>query len=476
MAESSQLAEIRVIQGGMGSGVSGWPLARAVSLSGQLGVVAGSGLDAILTRRLQDGDPTGDLRRALEHFPVPAVAREVLERWFRPEGRAPQEPYRVPPLDGLARNPARQRLIAVAAFVEIWLAKEGHDRPVGLNLLTKIPMPNLASLYGAMLAGVDVVLMGAGIPRDIPAALDELAEQRRAALRMEVEGLRPEDAPFFELDPVALGLAVDRSLRRPAFLPIVASNLLATLLARKSSGRVDGLVIEAHSAGGHVAPPRGESRTNERGEPVYGERDVVDFERVAALGLPFWLAGGQGWPGRLQAARDAGAAGVQVGTLFAWCEESGLMPQLKRQVIDLALADRIDVVTDSRASPTGFPFKVARVPGTLSEPDVHASRDRVCDLGYLRTAHARADGTLVFRCPAEPLAQHLAKGGSVEDAEGRKCLCNALLANVGVGQVRAGGVRELPLLTSGDDLRHLGRFLAGRRTYAAADVLRHVMA
>ena len=32
----------------------------------------------------------------------------------------------------------------LASFVEVWLAKEGHDGPVGVNLLTKIQLPNLA--------------------------------------------------------------------------------------------------------------------------------------------------------------------------------------------------------------------------------------------------------------------------------------------------------------------------------------------
>ncbi|MCP5523356.1 MAG: hypothetical protein H7A46_17610 [Verrucomicrobiales bacterium] len=65
-------------------------------------------------------------------------------------------------------------LTVVASFVEVFLAKEGHAGRVGINLLEKIQLPTLAALFGAMLAGVDVVLMGAGIPRLIPGALDNL--------------------------------------------------------------------------------------------------------------------------------------------------------------------------------------------------------------------------------------------------------------------------------------------------------------
>ena len=64
--------------GRQGVGVSGWPLARAVARTGQLGVVSGVALDATLARRLQLGDPGGHLRRALAHFPVPAAAERIV--------------------------------------------------------------------------------------------------------------------------------------------------------------------------------------------------------------------------------------------------------------------------------------------------------------------------------------------------------------------------------------------------------------
>ena len=71
------------------------------------------------------------------------------------------------------------------------------------------------------------------------------------------------------------------------------------MLARKASGRIDGFVIEGPTAGGHNAPPRGEPRFNPLGEPLYGERDVVDLAKLVELGLPFWLAGGAGRPTRI---------------------------------------------------------------------------------------------------------------------------------------------------------------------------------
>jgi nitronate monooxygenase len=124
------------------------------------------------------------------------------------------------------------------------------------------------------------------------------------------------------------------------------------------------------------------------------------------------------------------------------------------------------------ASPTGFPFKVGEIQGTLSDPAHYQQRRRICDLGYLRHLYRRADGTIGYRCPSEPLEQYLRKGGTAEQTLGRKCICNGLPANVGLGQVRAEGPNELPLVTAGDDLARLAQFLApGCDSYSAADVL-----
>jgi NAD(P)H-dependent flavin oxidoreductase YrpB (nitropropane dioxygenase family) len=93
MQEHSAVPLPPVIQGGMGVAVSSWPLARAVAAAGQLGVISGTALDAVLARRLQDGDPGGHLRMALAAFPVPEMAEHVLARYFRLGGRGPGEPY-----------------------------------------------------------------------------------------------------------------------------------------------------------------------------------------------------------------------------------------------------------------------------------------------------------------------------------------------------------------------------------------------
>src|SRR5208283_1213849 len=174
-----------IIQGGMGVAVSGWTLARAVSRLGQLGVVSGTGLAIILARNLQLGDLDGQLRHALNRFPIPAIATRVLEQYYIPGGKSPSAPFKPAPMPTLHPGAALVELTVVANFVEVFLAKEGHGGLVGINFLEKIQLPTLPSLYGAMLANVDYVLMGAGIPRAIPGALDRLAAGEPAQIKID---------------------------------------------------------------------------------------------------------------------------------------------------------------------------------------------------------------------------------------------------------------------------------------------------
>ncbi|MBT8405547.1 MAG: nitronate monooxygenase [Gemmatimonadetes bacterium] len=458
----------------MGVGVSNWRLARTVSTNGGLGVVSGTGLDSLFVRRLQDGDVGGHLRRAMAHFPIPGVAEAALERYFRPGGLEPGEGYRLLPMYRQVVDAARHQLTVLANFVEVHLAREGHDGPVGINLLTKIQLPNLGSLYGAMLAGVDYVLMGAGIPREIPGALDGLARGEPVAITLDATGLERGEREMIPFDPAQIHDGPVPELPRPRFLAIVASNSLATMLSRKSTGRVDGFIIEGPTAGGHNAPPRGKTTFNERGEPQYGPRDVVDLDGIAKLGRPFWIAGGAGHPDRLREALAAGATGIQVGTLFAYCDESGLPAEHKRDVVLASQTGEIEVVTDGRASPTGFPFKAVQLENTLSSDQVFESRPRCCDLGYLRTPYRNERGGVSFRCASEPIETFVKKGGDRAETVGRKCLCNALMANLDHAQTQKDGTVEPALFTAGDDLQQLGRFLDGRTSYSATDVLAYL--
>ncbi|MGV8040252.1 MAG: hypothetical protein AB2L07_09295 [Thermoanaerobaculaceae bacterium] len=180
--------------------------------------------------------------------PDPSIADRIIRTYHagsRPQGAR----VRLPGAHSLRDSHELLQETIAGTFVEVFLAREGHDRPVGMNLLTKIQLPTLAALYGAMLAGVDVVIMGAGIPREVPAILDALATHRDVSMAVHVEGghgetttsassPEPRDALVANLPP---------ELRRPLFFPIVSSNLLATTMVRKSSGR--------GRRAGHRGPP-----------------------------------------------------------------------------------------------------------------------------------------------------------------------------------------------------------------------------
>ena len=459
----------------MGVAVSGWRLARAVSETGQLGVVSGTALASVYARQLQLGDPDGHLARATAQFPLPAMAARVWQQYFIPGGKAAEAPFKATPMPSLAPGPALVELTVLANFAEVFLAKAGHAGRVGINFLEKIQMPTLPSIYGAMLAKVDYILMGAGIPRSIPGVLDLFARGEPAELKIDVRGAKPEDNCLSTFDPRTIFNGPAPELLRPQFLAIISSATLALTLARKSNGKVDGFIVEGAVAGGHNAPPRGPLTLSAAGEPVYGPRDVPELAKIREIGLPFWLAGAYAQPEKIAEARQLGAAGVQLGTVFAFCNESGVTAALKRQLFQLSRIAPLRVFTDPLASPTGFPFKVIQLLGTLSEEVQYFARERICDLGYLREAYRKDDGSTGYRCASEPVEDYVKKGGTVEDTVGRKCLCNGLMATVGLGQWRPSGPED-PILTAGDDVANLIRYLpADRDSYGAADAIRWLL-
>lgn len=459
-----------IIQGGMGVGVSGWQLARAVSSAGQLGVVSGTMIDVVVARNLQLGDSGGHIRRALANFPNKDIAARFQDRYFIEGGKAAEASFRTVPMSSLPATTSSLEISVLSSYVTVWLAKEGHDGAVGLNLLEKSQIPTMPFLYGAMLAGVDYVLMGAGIPRQIPGVLDRLAGGEAAELRIDVTGAT--EPVMLTFDPLAVCKIPPPALKRPAFLAVVSSAVLAKTLRNKASGHVDGFVVEFPIAGGHNAPPRGGMKLDDAGEPLYGPRDAIDTAAIRELGLPFWLAGGYGQAGKLREAQDAGAVGIQVGTAFALSQESGFDPALKERIVTAIRAGDLRVFTDPAASPTGFPFKVANVPNTLAEPSIYDSRNRICDIGVLREPFMKADGSVGFRCSAEPVDSYLAKGGDIARTVGAKCLCNSLGASIGLGQHRSDGSDEAALITLGDDIASISALLpANGETYAARDLI-----
>ena len=437
-----------IIQGGMGIAVSNWELAKTVSMQGQLGVVSGTAIDNVLARRLQDGDNSGICRRAMKHFPNQDLVQRILNKYFIEGGKPADTPYVMVPKITLEQKKDAQEILVLANFVEVWLAKEGHSGIVGINFLHKIQMTTAASVLGAMIAGVDYIIMGAGIPRELPKLIRQIAKLEIGSVPVDVIGGPAVQTQINPLDFVNS----DFKMKKPKFLAIISVDVLGTYLARDEETRPDGFIIEHNSAGGHNAPPRGKYELDDNGEPIYGPKDIADLEKMKKLGLPFWMAGTYGNPNRVKEALDSGAAGVQVGTLFALSNHSGFSNKTRKQLIEKLKSNTLDIKTDIKASPTSFPIKIAKLEGHTSTVEGFALRPKLCDLGYLREPVLSETGRTIYRCPSEPDDQFIKKGGAVEDIDGRKCLCNGLMANIGLPQVRRDGYVEAPIVTLGSDV------------------------
>jgi nitronate monooxygenase len=456
----------------MGIAISGWPLARAVASMGQLGVVSGTAIDNVFVRRLQDHGIDDELQRALDSFPAQSVVNDIVGKYGSTR-RTGSTPYRSLPALTMGSKGRAIDAIVLASFVEVTLAKMGHRGIVGINLLTKVQLPTAPTLYGAILAGVDYVLMGAGVPTHIPGVLEQLSRNEPVTLPHNVTGASSDDpVSSLHFDPTPY--LPPHPLRRPNFVGIISSHVLATALVKRSNGPVDGFVVERPSAGGHNAPPRGAFEVDDKGNPQYGERDMVDFEVLNGLGKPYWVGGGVTSADDVHDAFSLGATGVQVGTLFAYCDESGMDVDLRRRVLDEIRTGSLSVKTSLHASSTGYPFKVAAVSGTVSDATVYAERERKCDLGYLREAYLKPNGSLGYRCTAEPVDAFIRKGGALEATDDTTCLCNGLMSTCGLGQYRADGHREPPIVTSGDSINDIRQLLGDRQSYTARDVIAHL--
>jgi NAD(P)H-dependent flavin oxidoreductase YrpB (nitropropane dioxygenase family) len=429
----------------MGISISSWRLARAVAQRGHLGVVSGTAIEQVIAARLQEGDVDGHLRRAFDAFPDRALADRVFERWHRSEGLSEPGAYQPLPMFRLQPPTDLLELTVIAAFAEVYLAKEGVTGPIGINLLEKIQTPTLPTLYGALLANVDYVLMGAGIPRHIPAHLAKLINHQATSLQLTVEGGDAANMPFNPRDVLTVDLP---ALKRPYFLAIVSTPILAKSLARVEG--VDGFIIEGPQAGGHNAPPRGWTAAAGNDEPVYGPRDEVDLSHIQRLGLPFWLAGQQDHGTAISNAQQAGAIGVQIGTAFAFCSDSGMEHDLRRAALTAARDGTTATSTEGRGSPTGFPFKTLPLAGSEGGRPADDRCRQVCSSGYLRSAYRKDDGSIGWRCAAEPEHLYVAKGGAIEDCADRRCLCRTLMASAGHPQQMSDGSLEKPLITAGD--------------------------
>jgi NAD(P)H-dependent flavin oxidoreductase YrpB (nitropropane dioxygenase family) len=510
------LESIRLIQGGMGVYVSNWRLARAVAMQRPgvtAGTVSGTALDVVYVRLLQLGDPGGHARRALaaldETYGV-TIGRRIIDHYFIEDGKAPGARYRSAPMHIVKAHDGRQsfplpangstdalafkldddiiELLIATGFAEVWLAKEGHNGNVFINFLHKIELPLIYVMYGAMLAGVDGIIVGAGNPEGLPAVCERLSRHEPIAhgISMLYRETGEEFVIAFDPGQVAGGRFAARPLAKPAFLAIVSLEDLVKVLAAGNSAPPDGFIIEHHTAGGHNANPAGPMTRDALGQPIYGVRDEANLEDIRAVGIPFWLAGGYGSGPKLREALAKGATGVQVGTTFAMAEESGMKPEYRSAILNAIKngAADADLVHTTVFSPTGFSFKVVQLRSTLSDAETYAERKRICDIGMLQQRgfskpDEHGERALFQRCPAGPVNAYVSNRGLEHNTDDRRCLCNGLLACVGLGQVKdiqGESVEEPAIVTLGnhlDGVRRLSR--QGQAHYYVQDVVADIL-
>lgn len=505
------LNNIKLIQGGMGVYVSNWRLAKAVAMEMPgitAGTVSGTGLDWVYVRLLQLGDPGGHILRALTAFDekfATGIGKKILDRYFVEGGKAPTSRFKNPPQQNvramdwsniipLPSQPATSvalaldneiiELLIATGFAEVWLAKEGHKGNIFINFLKKVELPLIYTMYGAMLADVDGVIVGAGNPDGLPAICSQLVNHQSVNIDISVLYRESGEDFYVPFDPkqIADGKFALNPLHRPALLAIASLEGLVQMLAQSPSEAPDGFIIEHHTAGGHNAGPQGPIRLDELGQPIYSALDEPDLTVIRQIGLPFWLAGGYASREKIQHALAAGATGVQVGSVFALAEESGMKPSYRTAILTEIKngAKDTELVKTTLFSPTGFPFKVVQLEGTLADDMVYAARSRVCDIGLLQQrglSKPNADGKrqLFQRCSAAPIQGFVKKRGLPQNTESRRCLCNGLLSTVGLAQ--GTNLKEEPaIVTLGNHLDSIRRLShQGQYPYWVGDVVQDLL-
>lgn len=452
----------KVISGGMGVNTSCCDLARTVSMYSRpgaetLGTISGTALEMVMARMLKIGGIyTERIKKALDDFPFKEVSERIVSEYSGKLSKG---------IPVFSVNPSRllSELTICANYAFVKMAKDGHNNPVSINYLEKIAMPHLLAIFGAMLAGVDFITMGAGIPDKIPGVIEAYATGNPATYKIPVVGEK--DGYQISFNPAEFFGRSIPTLKRPGFIPIIASNVLGMALKRAiPHGKIYGFVIEEPTAGGHNAPPRN--------KVDYGDKDIVDYQKIAELELPFWIAGSYASPEKLAWARSVGASGIQAGSIFALSKESGMQESIRKEIIKRAFNKTLSVRTDMRISPTGFPFKVVEIENTISNHDVYESRERVCDKGALVVLYREPDNTIGYRCPSEPEEVYLQKGGKLEDTVGRGCICNGLIVKAGM---QLEGENEPAVITLGDDTSFLSHLIQSEDgSYSATDALNYL--
>ncbi len=326
--------EVIFVQGGMGIGISLAPLARAVAKRGGIGTISSAGLAAIVSKRL---------------------GRKVNDR--------------------------------EAAAIEVAEAKQGGGC-IAINIMVALHQAFNDSILGALDGGVDAIILGAGLPTNLP---EELAT---AAV---------------------------------ALIPIVSSVKALRIIQRRWQERLhrppDAVVLEGPLAGGHLGfAPDDVEKEEFSLERLFGP--VKEFAQKNG-DYPVIVAGGIFYHEDIvRWVNEFGADGVQLGTRFAATHESGASPAFKQAILNCRAEDII--VAKHPGSPCGLPFRVIKTsPGY--QLALQKARPPKCNRGLVLKKDEKGKFTVC----------------SAKDSYDSFCICNVLYSAHGFTD------KEEPIFTIG---------------------------
>lgn len=333
-----------IIQGGMGVGVSLYPLAKAVAKEGGMGVISSACLDRLVSKRL------GKKFKTYE-----AVYQEINE------------------------------------------AKEDSGY-IGINIMVALMRDYQESVIGAIDAGVDAIISGAGLPLSLPAIK------------------KPKDT---------------------ALIPIVSSARALEIICKRWERlgyRPDAVVLEGPLAGGHLGFTV---------EQIDDERFSLEnlFPPVKDVAkkygdFPVIVAGGIYTHEDINRFLDMGADGVQMGTRFLATVESSADEKYKLSVINAQKEDIL--VAIKPGSPCGLPFRVLKNSPMFVSAQKGLRKPK-CDKGYVLTKDDKGNYSV---CPAKT------------DNTNYFCICNGLLSSAGYNPNE-----EEPLYTVGTNAYRVDKIL-----------------
>ncbi|HUJ19409.1 MAG TPA: nitronate monooxygenase family protein [Nitrospirota bacterium] len=312
---------VPIVQGGMGVGVSLYPLAKAVAREGGLGIISSACLDRLLSKRNNKKLNTYE-----------------------------------------------------AVYEEVSLSKIENGF-AGINIMAALQRDYNDSVKGALDAGADAIISGAGLPLNLPAIQP------------------PKDT---------------------ALIPIVSSARALDIICKKWEKlgyRPDAVVLEGPLAGGHLGfrIDQVDLESNRLENLLPPVKDLA----MKNGNIPVIVAGGIYTHEDIVRFMAMGADGVQMGTRFLATEESSATEAYKQAVV---LAQEEDIVVAHRpGSPCGLPFRVIKQ-SPMYVSSLKRLRPPKCDKGYVLMKDAEGKYTI---CPAK------------QDNENYFCICNGLLSSGG---------------------------------------------